>query len=528
MRITNLTDNALFIRNWRERMRLPYIISFGVIVGLVITLIFLGYYLTYESQRNLEALFFSLAVLQGLILILAGIHAANKMAFKEKLGGTLDLHRCSPTSSFNQMIGIILGAPSLEWIVFFGTLPVSFCVALASDISLFVFCNFYIGLALCALFFHSVAVLIALSSDQKKGSISPLTILFLFVFFIPFAQGIGSSAAYHMSWFPAYEYLNSEVTRVYVEKFPQLHEFFGHVLPFPLLQIIVQLPLLILACAGIKRRVEHSEKPLFSKLQSLFLSLLALIFYAGSTFLHLSGDKGTWRDYHYQHGFAVGTFLYLIFLLGIFSAIIVTPKLLSYSKGLRRMKKLGLKRMSVRDDHNTSAWWLIGFCLVAAGAYYLAFYSKISAAPATKILCFIVIMTQVIFFCSALECFSLSRFHKKKVFFWTAIGVLWLIVPLFGIVTQPLASSRAYLEYFYSPSPFFGTVFLIEKLVSETSVALKHFFIFSLILNSVLAIGMAITAFRMRCRVREKIEADFRASSNYPSSSLPLHFSNSP
>jgi hypothetical protein len=525
MRILSPYDNALFIKNWRERMRSPSIISAVVLIAIIITLILVGCYLNRESLREydyftrkdypipwLNLVFFQLAVLQGIILLLFATRSTHRMAFQERVGGTLEFHRCSPTSRLNQAIGMVLGAPILEWCVFLGSLLISVIIAFIIKIKLFTFIGFYLGLILSAMFFHSIAVLVAISSNQLKNRWAGLPFFFLILFFGPFFYyflfySIKLSSLYHMTWFPAYDYLWKEIIRggIFTSPYFQrnsiiLHSFFGQKINFLLLQAIVQLPLIGLIWAGIRRKISYAEKSVLSKTQSALFNLLVLFYYCGSAisvFLYES-------SIYYWEQFYFAMFFYFILGLTILGALTATPTYLSYTKGLCRMRKLGLRRLSLSDDQNSNMLWLIALCSIVTVAYFIIRYG-IKVNILDQIYCLIVLLCQIVFFASALEFFQLSRFHQKKIFFWTAMAILWFIVPIFGLVTSPIVTSKAYMHYFFSPSPIFGTVSLTEMLSPHRASTVDFPIHFSMVINFILTVIAVVLALRERQRLSTQI-----------------------
>jgi len=81
MSIPYFSDNAIFMRNWRERMRLPVVASYIIISVIVISLIILACYLNRDSIDEydyvnktrvavhwLHMAFFIIAIFQGIVL----------------------------------------------------------------------------------------------------------------------------------------------------------------------------------------------------------------------------------------------------------------------------------------------------------------------------------------------------------------------------------------------------------------------------------------------------------------------------
>lgn len=220
MSILALADNAIFIKNCRERLRIPIIASAALMLFLIISLIFIGTYLnrytldgynynpqTYTTAHWLCYVFYYLTILQGVLLLLFGTISANKMAFKERVGGTLDFHRCSPSSRFSQVIGLVIGGPVLEWGLFLSTLPISLCIMFIAKISLITFLIFYGSLIVYAVFLHTLAVLFVFPVPQKQGQFGIIPMFFFAWFFFPMMFSLRLSCLYQLSMAPNYVYL---------------------------------------------------------------------------------------------------------------------------------------------------------------------------------------------------------------------------------------------------------------------------------------------------------------------------------
>ena len=520
MRILPLFDNAIFLRNYREGMRFPKVASAVLMTALVILLIFMGCYFnrndsgewdyktkTYHHQPWLHYVFLQVAILQGVILLLFGSLSANRMAAREKNGGTLDFHRASPTSRFNQGFGLVLGGPILEWCLFFLTLFVSAGLLFITDISIKAVFIFYAGLILSAFSLHALLVLGALAGSQRLGQANAFFfMIFIWVFF-PLIFSLNHSVIYHATGFPAYEYLWQEILHTdgfRGEEQVILHSFFGFRMPFLWLQILAQFPLLVFIFAGIQRKISHPERALFSKAQSAMLCGLIFFYHLGSSFSVYLSPRASW-----YFTMVVMHFFYLIFFLGIFGMAMATPSYLNYTKGLRRVRKLDLKALKMEDDQNSNVLWLGVYCFILTVFYFL--FSLLFKGPLVLTLsCWLIFLCQTIFLASAWEYFSLSRHHQKKIYFGTAMLILWVILPVFGLVTEPLAHSSLYSKYFSVLSPPWVAPQLSEILVERAgrwkSVSPKFPVAFAVVAN----FGLALLAVLRAARERRRLQEDSR------------------
>ena len=158
MKIFQLNDNAIFTANCRERMRPAMVLSSIIVAAIIVVLITMNAYLAprqkdktcpsgrtgcQDSVPAPQNVFWYLAIGQGMLLLLGGTLTACNAACRERTSGTLDFHRSSPTPRSHQVLGLLLGAPSLEWCVFLGTLPVALIFSVLGKIPIDAVLSFY-------------------------------------------------------------------------------------------------------------------------------------------------------------------------------------------------------------------------------------------------------------------------------------------------------------------------------------------------------------------------------------------------
>ncbi|MHC4506155.1 MAG: hypothetical protein ACYTFI_22905, partial [Planctomycetota bacterium] len=434
MKILSPRDNALFLASWRERMRPAAVLSMGIVAAVVITLVVVGCYSKAVSDARhgwvghaprewLGWAFGIVAVLQGFVLLVVGSAWAGNVAARERIGGTLDFHRSSPTRRIDQVLGLLFGAPVLEWCIFGATLPVSLILAVAAGIRFGTFVSFYVSLVVTAVFCHSLAVAGGLAGSSKKttaksngtGALVPVVLFVLSLIAIP----MRASALFHAAGLPAY-------LRLFQEAFPAsnvlpdawrsgaLFTFYHARLPSLLLQLVVQVPFTVLAWIAAIRTISRPERPMLSKAQSLGCVALVFFLFVGSALPILEAIGASYRGSRGYSDTAVvmAFFFYTAIFLGLVSAAGATPGHLLHLKGLSRMRKLGRARLGLMDDEASNSVWLAGFIVLFAVSYvalgrYLSWSStfEIVAAP-------VIVICYVAWFAGALEYFRISRFRS--------------------------------------------------------------------------------------------------------------------
>lgn len=467
MSIRPFSDNALFIRNWKERMR-PHMAGSAACVALiVIFFIFIGNYINrdaldyydYAQKKSipvpwLNYAFFYLAVMQGVILFLFGCISVTRMAGQEKISGTLDFHRCSPLERINQIIGLVLGAASLEWCLFLGTMAISAVVMVMAQIDGVKCLIFYLSMIISALFIHSLSALCALYTNPRRYRAGSVVILIYLMSSMAFML----SCVYHATPFPAYTDLYNLLIQQNIASSAWEHQhslmmrsFFGYPMHYFLLQALIQVPLLILFLIGIKRRFEYGERPVWSKIESVVFVSLALFYLSGSI------SQIGYYPYAIPFNAQLIFFWFAVFFLMLMAAPPATPTQLAFLKGLRRARKTGCQRLSPNDDRSSNSLWITAFCCSIAAMFVMIVSFNLHIASLYELVKILFAgLCHVIFFCGILEYFNLSKYHQKKALLIVGIIILWFLIPIFGYITNVRASNVKYLQYFLAPSPLFG------------------------------------------------------------------------
>jgi len=529
VKILSPRDNALFLATWRERMRPAVVLSIGIVAAVVIALVVVGCHSKAASdavhgwsrhapREWLGWAFGIVAGLQGFVLLVVGSAWAGNVAARERTGGTLDFHRTSPTRRIDQVLGLLFGAPVLEWCVFGATLPVSLILALAAGIRFGTFLGFYVSLVVTAVFCHSLAVAAGLAGSNKRtgaksngtGALVPVVLFVLSLIAIP----MRASALFHAASLPAYIRLSREAfldSNALPDAWRSgaLFTFYHVRLPSLLLQLVVQVPFTVLAWIAAIRNISRPERPMLSKTQ--WLGCIALVFFlsVGSALpiLDVLAVRGWGRYDHSDTAVVMAFFFYIAIFLGLISAAGATPGHLLHLKGLSRMRKLGRARLGLMDDEASNRAWLAGFVALFAVSYvalgrYLLWPStfEIIAAP-------VIMVCYVAWFAGALEYFRVSRFRSSKGLFAVAIAILWIVIPMFGVFAMWPSATDEPSFLFFAPSPVFGPLALAGGLGGGMSrLETLDFMATALVVNLALAVATLELAGRERKRCASDAE----------------------
>ncbi len=544
MKMISLQDNALFLQNWRERMRLPSLASAVILLIIIIVLIYMNAYLnpTYvysydynqmncqpETRYNhgsncvptqhqeilpwIKKFFLDLCSLQGIIILLIATGSAYRMAARERVSGTLDFHRSSPTPPGNQTLGLLLGATSLEWCIFAGIAFIELFLVLTTSINFSTFLNFNFALILCALLYHSLAALLGIIHQPHKSKLTSIPMIFGIYIIIMLLSYPALSTLYHLSWQPAYEQLYSDVQgklfthRSYYsydnqERVKLLYNFLGFNLPSLFLQIMVQVPFLGVVFVAILRKISKPEHPIVSKPILLLTIFYILFLFCGSVFPIITAGEGKgW--YSWGEEMVFYCLIALIMCLGIIGAWIITPSRLQYIKGLRRCKKLGLKKIDSGDDQASSTVWLFGFSIVTIIIFsFFVYLYKISFTA--YLISIVFMLSSPIFFACFLEYFHLSRHHNKIIIFWTILIILWILIPTLGTILNSVTHSDILQQYFSAFTPWGGISPIVDLITKTPTVHLYEKIRIILSINILLAVIAGIFAKKVRAELQKE------------------------
>lgn len=459
-------DNAIFLKHLYERTRPAVLAAAGSVAALLLMLLVTCCFMIAYSLHDFpwaRVVFIVMAYAHGFILLAFGTSSAFSMAVRERQAGTLDFHRVSPTSAGNIVTGLLLGAPILEWLLVLCTVPIAVGFALYSGAGVPLVLYLYASLALCALFFHALGLLGGLTLDPKKFQVYrsswPMSVILALGLASLLGLGAGISPLCHATCLPAFV----EIVRG-TEGFPreELYElpsqFLYFDLPPLLLQAIIQVPLLFLVLTAAMRTVAHPERPVLSKIELLLgTGFLFFLFVGGS--LPCASAAVAKNVSNVDLGVML-VFLYFTVSLGLAGAAIATPGALLHRKGLRRMHKEGRSHPNVFDDHASHVGWLIGFALLASVAYMALGWLIADARPITFSLPFLTVLCHVAWFSGALECFRLSKHHRKRSLFTLFVSVPWLFLPLFGTALAMGQISPISMAYSSVFSPLFGPLII--------------------------------------------------------------------
>ncbi|MBF0330455.1 MAG: hypothetical protein HQL17_00850 [Candidatus Omnitrophica bacterium] len=476
MKIMGLEDNALFLSCWYERSRpVPLICMLTMIMGIMF-LSFLSASMSASSPEAMwESLFHVVITIQAVVLILGGSFFASRMASRERTSETLDFHRNSPQPVVDKVIGLVAGSTCVEWFIFAVLFMVELPFALLASVTVKQIILFNVSLILSGIFFHTTAAMVSLLSKQKKGT-SSLGYIFLFFWFgMPAVAYAMSSAA---SPFFAYLLGSAAFQYIFPDKAGHLAgRFYLFDCPLIILQALVQVPLVFLMFNGLKRIFSLPNSAAWSKKDVLcfcgFLFFMVVGFFV-SNYIHMGETlaNGVITKI-YPHSFKallqqeVPMFSGLFVMAGIVASFFCVPSYFKRAKYEVFIKNGVTRDKAVLDDGATSL--VVMLLYVSLGIVFATPYLFVAGCSTFKGLAYVIILSSyVMAFAGFLEYFRLGRFRNNKIFFMTAMAVVWMFIP--WVAALMLNFKLAGNISVASISPFFGVGYAVSLLLESKPV----------------------------------------------------------
>lgn len=436
-----LGDNALFLKNLRERTRPSSLAAAAIATALTVVVCVLGCYTFSLGDRDFHWgiwSFYTLAIVQALIVLGLGSISLSNSAARERLANTLDFHRASPTTPLNMFSGLLFGGPLLEWCVYLAILPVGLSLGLRDGLPFSLAVYLHVSIILNALLFHSLSIVFTMGMEQKTLnrmlSVGGLAVC-LFLAYVSFSAA-GTPAAralYHLTCIGAFATSGVSLWMNGVESATiGADSFFGVRIPVWAIQVIVQCPVILVASLASMRRLAHAERPLFSKVLALSACAYALLIYMGSL-----GEPGIWQDgtpgpAGFFRLIGVMFFCGFVFVLGCVGASMTTPTYLTHVRALRRMRKNGRHFLSPFEDGASNLPWLVLFAALAAGVMAFLLWSWRDSEWLFALALLALTLSYVAWFSGGCELAMLAGKGKKKALMVVAFAVPWAFMPILG------------------------------------------------------------------------------------------------
>jgi hypothetical protein len=342
---TNLSDNPLFVKHLRSRLRKGTLRTSILIIGVLsFLMLFLQVQINAGARNPAQdggGMFWAIFALQGLILYLMGGSQVAGAVAHIKETGILEFHRVTPIPSGVQALGFLIGAPIREWLLYAITFPFALILALMGGVGWQNFAIITIVQLAGAIFYHTLAIVVGLTGNKSKGASGRYVGLTMILNFASMSFiGSGVHGPFLFSPLPVViqvqrdiqlEAMQNPNAQVRFRQPPPAIDdpkFFSMELPLVVETLLTQGILISFLYLAIMRRFRSDRIPVYTKKQ-------ALSFFAAIAFLTF----GTLWD-------AAGPAImlgsaYILALTSIFLCIPMTVPLGDFIRGLQRTKKMG-------------------------------------------------------------------------------------------------------------------------------------------------------------------------------------------
>ncbi|MCC6759182.1 MAG: hypothetical protein IT395_06125 [Candidatus Omnitrophica bacterium] len=469
----NLKNNAMFLSCWHERNRPVHLACFGILIASIILLSFLTISINEKRPDKIwEALFYVIAAIQALVLLLEAPIIVGYLASRERTSETLDFHRNSPQPVLEKIFGLVFGGTWFEWMVFVILFAIELPFAFLPKLDLGGILLFNFSLLLSGIFFQTTAAAFSLISPQKKRG-SPIVLFFLFFMFgwplLGFAFASTHSTFFtHLLGVTAIKYIYQDSSLNYNGW------FFTFQLPLIVLQVLVQLPLTLIMIRALKRVFSMPNSPAFAKedvIRFCFFIFLMLTGFFVASYIHFDqlADRGGYRSYYYNSPErlleqSTTTFLFMFAVIGFIIGFLTVPSYFKRSKYVILSGKKSAKLNGLFDDGATSFPSILIYLVI--GALFIVPYVVIMKTPLIHANAALIMLgSHIIAFAGFLEFFRLGRFRGNKIFFVTTLIVWWVFIPwlvaaVFNFKFERLVDAG-------SLSPFVGFAYAVGLLTQS-------------------------------------------------------------
>jgi hypothetical protein len=506
----DLANNPLFVKHLRSRLRRSAILPGLVVIGfLCLCIIWANSQAKGPNnpQPTLGSQMFFW--LQSIILVLIGGTQVASAVAQIKESGIIDFHRITPIPSSVQTIGIMLGAPIRELLLYAVTLPFALYMAIDGPIGATNFAKLVLVQLGGAMMYYSFSMIVGLAGSGKARGASGRFVAILGIFNLAanffFAAGIygptliTSIPVYHEVFMADEDAQRAAQRQANMQQQqggnqgqfnpqqkggnqgqfnpqqkggnqgqfnPQQQQgqqqppplrkrevtFFGAPVPLVVQSLMFQISLLTFLFIGASRRIHSARQPLYTK-------PIALLFFSTISVLTLGSlwDSAT-------------LFLTLgsVYFLVVFSIMLtnsVTPPLGEVVKGMQRARKLSGMRVPLWSDLASNKFIVLLYgCILAATVSIglgLAPQPPIAGildlrhvfSPWPPLL---VGVLTVLTYGFASQYFAIAFGNRARSFFALFLFAAWIVPIIVGIIAT-LASDE--FGYILGISPIIGISF---------------------------------------------------------------------
>ncbi len=384
-------------------------------------------------------------LIQGLVLFI-GIAQVITMTARERLSGTLDLHRLSPQSRTGLVAGLLIGGASPEWALALVLAPaiITGGVVLGLPFMDMVFyeCAIFLG----ALVAGQMLMIITLITREKvlktqNGTLGNLFgivfIVFVAIYFYQLFDFALSSYSVTFHAVVPYTIVDFDLALRELSAISQADGRIPLTAAFGL-QAAAHLPLLCFGTWVAVRQMRYPERNRLSKAQAYTAAAIVYGFYVAELF---------------NNARALPMMPMLVLLLVpimLFSGIVLILNTSPHYRTVMWGYYLDPENRQERwpyvlfSEHTSLRHWLVGYALLtllAMAPVWLLLHGAYEGHPVRGFAWFLplfcgFVLAQVACFAGFVDLFLMGGFGRKAYLFPLVIALLWLVAPLLGLVAN--------------------------------------------------------------------------------------------
>lgn len=445
--VFSMNHNALLLACFKSRFRprlflrelvlLPVLLAVAALVSMI--------YGRLLFPDPVACMLFNTYLIQGFVLFL-GITQISAMTARERLSGTLDLHRLSPQSRMGLVAGLLIGGAFTEWVLALVLTPAIITAGVVLGLPfmdmVFYECAFFLGALVAGQFL--MTTMMTAHEKALKAQTSNIGGLFgivsvVFIAYISYFESIKfalSSCSVTVHAFLPYTLVYfwsslQEVSGGQADGRIPLAAAFG-------LQLAAHVPLLCFGAWVAVRQMRYPERNRLSKAQAYTAGVIVYGFYVAELF---------------NNARALPMMPMLVLLLvpiTLFSGIVLILNTSPHYRTVMWGYYLDSENRQERwphvllSEHTSLRHWLVGYALLTLLAMvpaWLLLHGAYEGHPVRGFAWFLplfcgFVLAQVACFAGFYEFFLMGGFGRKAYLFPLVVALLWLAAPLLEIVAN--------------------------------------------------------------------------------------------
>ena len=558
----NLAANPIFRRYCRSRLRPKALIPWILVVGILASFVFLAIWVAFSRSDQGDSVMAGRVILivlipiQGMLLMVFGTGAVAAGMMLEGEDGGVEYQRLTPLSPLAKIVGYLFGLPVREYCLFFVTVPLTILAMIAGQVPVEGVLSVYATFFTAALLYHlSGCVAGSVVNRRFAGRIAQMIVVILYLV-LPQLAKLGFEFFSYLTILPVVKDLISDLAVPYADD--MFAFFFGNEsrqvslfgLDLEALQfsILMQGTLILTFVVILFRKWRQPTNHMLGKNFAVGLCIWLHVLLIGSTLplidsgqifpdnsgevarkvrqarragasgveamlmeSRLSNQKNPKHAYWLTTSFGLGA---LVLSCGL--VLIITPSRDEFTKGLRRARKLGRRRVRFNADGATGFWHVLVIAAVGAASFGLFatemfgswWFSKAKlgdrAIEYSEPMLQLVPFSQILFvlvFWAVLEWAEKRALLLFTLFFWI-VPVLAGLVFLLGDFTQVAILLGGVSAL---PSSFYALSFPVED-GRWWMRATAQMFLFAVAIYSVLVIYLMVRVRSSHLKIIRRVE----------------------